>query len=83
MGIRAGEGGMSAIDFIVRLVGFVVTAVAGIGLMGCIVYFAVSEYFRFAVNRIGGFVVLKQYMIDRPKYREWLSRNERQDRGTP
>lgn len=63
---------MNIITTVAQVIGFAVMAVAGVGLTGGIVYFAANEYFKFAVNRIGGFRVLKNYMIHQLEYYHWL-----------
>jgi hypothetical protein len=70
---------MHVLNTIALCIGYVVMAVGGIGLAGAIVYFAANEYFRFAVNRIGGFNVLKRYLANELKFLYWLHNEHKED----
>ena len=64
---------MDIVNMIAQCIGYVVMAVSGIGTISLIVYIAASEYFKFAVNRLGGFKVLKRYMLHELEFLHWLS----------
>lgn len=72
---------MNVIVQIAQCIGFIVMAVGGIGLMGLIVYIAASEYFKFAVNRHGGFQALKRYLHHELKFLYWLNEQQEKEQG--